>query len=152
MLNLTRLNWQALYRSRPATWNYAMLNQATLDELQALSQLLGIAYSGTKEQRITRLLQSASVRVELSTWPDTAGDHELTQALINELTKRYTGKRLKELAQMAGTIHYGNKRMMINGLLRWRAQTRQNGQQWNKQYKATIKAQSHTQSVMEVLS
>ena len=150
MLNLTRLNWQTLYRSKPATWNYDMLNQATLDELQGLSQLLGIAYSGTKEQRITRLLQSASVRVELSTWPDTAGDHALTQALINELSSRYKCKRLKELATLAGTIHYGNKRMMITGLLRWRAQTRQNGQQWNNQYKAAIKAQSRTQLIMEV--
>ncbi len=67
-LRLTSPRWQQLYRSKPGAWNPATLADCTADELEALCRLMGIAHSGTRIERIGRLLDMTNLRGELATW------------------------------------------------------------------------------------
>lgn len=132
-MKLMSVTWQKLYRAPSTDWTAAVLEPCSLDELEALSRLMGVAHSGTKPQRIERLLRMAAVRAELGEWGEPHGDHAASHALAAELEKRYTRKRLMELAKQAGVFYSINKRGLVLGLLQWRDACRRRGREFNRQ-------------------
>lgn len=132
--------WQKLYRSNPRDWQREDLESCTNPELEGLCKLLGIAHTGTKAQRITRMLNSLVVRVELASWPNVdSQDWQLNNTIVAELQKRYKRARLVELAKQSGSIHWLNKHGIITGLLAWREGCRQRGQEFDQAYRAALK-------------
>lgn len=130
-MKLTSLLWQQLYKSNPATWTEALLSPCTLDELEGLSRLLGVAFSGSREQRIERILIAASLRVELSGWGEYEGNPVRAHGLADQVAPRYTRKALITLAKRAGVYHGVSKRGIVIGLLQWRDGCRKKGQEFN---------------------
>ncbi len=133
-MKLISYRWHKLYRSNPQDWTAESLADASLDELEALSRLMGIAHSGTKTQRISRLLMAAHVRTVLASWGE-ADTHEQVHALAARLMPVLTGKELSALCRWADLPHYTTKRAMIILLLNWRNECRRKGQRFNQELK-----------------
>ncbi|MBA3471061.1 MAG: hypothetical protein H0T53_15610 [Herpetosiphonaceae bacterium] len=101
-----------------AEWTPALLLTLNNAELDGLAQFMGIAKSGTKDAKISRILAAADLRLTLSTVTD-------QQQLANS-------SRLKELrafAQVAGTYRWSTKYGIAGGLLQWRNDCRRRGQE-----------------------
>ena len=126
-MKLLSERWQSLYRSRPGEWDEALLAAATGDELEALCRLMGIAHSGTRTQRVARLLAMAALRRELATWGEYQGS-EGAHKLAYAIAQRYTKAALLRLSRQAGLFIGTNKCGLATGLLSWRARCRARGQ------------------------
>jgi hypothetical protein len=120
-----------ILKSAPTDWTRDQLRNLNNNELVHICRLLGIATSGAKEKKIQRILNSAAVRTEISNW---------TVEGRAELVKTHTQAQLKQLAKLAGTMHYGSKIQMITALIIWRDRSRSEGQAYTDEYKAAIKA------------
>lgn len=127
-MNLTSPRWQQLYCAKVSAWTEALLTPCTGDELAALCLLLGVASSGTKAERIARLLYMAALRCELGPWGAYAGQSAAAHALAATIAPRYTRKQLVALARRAGLFLSTTKVGLIIGLLQWRDACRQRGQ------------------------
>lgn len=136
-MNLTSFRWQQLYRSDPREWSHAMLEPCTLDELEALCRLLGVPYSGTKAERISRSLDMAALRGELATWGEYEGSKDRAHAIADEVARRYTRSQLVALAKRAGIFYGVNKRGLAIGLLRWRDNCRRRGAEFLRDLRST---------------
>lgn len=142
-LTLLSETWRQLRNSSPASWTKEALAPATNDELEALSRLMGIPYTGTKPERIARLLDMASLRVELSTWPAIDGaSHEETHARVAEVAQRYKRPQLVALSKRADLFTSTTKHGLVIGLLQWREQSRRRGQEFQAQLKQATRQAS----------
>jgi hypothetical protein len=114
---MTTWFWQ-MVRSDPMAWARPDLDCLTNAELAWISRLLGIPFSGTKSQRVERILDALELRVILA-------------ACTNDpepLAATYRLKELQAFAKRAGTYRWLNKRGVAAGLLTWRNQCRRDGQ------------------------
>ncbi|MCL4296244.1 MAG: hypothetical protein KJ077_10970 [Anaerolineae bacterium] len=131
MLKLTSTHWQQLYKSNPATWTKETLTLCSLDELEGLARLLGIPYSGSRDERIERILNAVSLRVELAGWGEYEGSSVHAHELATEIITRYSKKELVVLARRAGVYYGVPKRGIVVGLLQWRDACRRRGQEFD---------------------
>ena len=147
-LRLTSPRWQQLYRSKPTDWNAAMLAPCTLDELEALCRMMGIAHSGTRIERIARLLDMTNLRVELATWGEFQGVAQNAHVIASEIATRYRKPALTALARRAGLFISTTKVGLIIGLLQWRDSCRRNGAEFNEEIRRALASQPAKQRVM----
>jgi len=117
-----------------------MLEPCTLDELEALCRLMGVAHSGTKAVRIARLLDMAALRIELAEWGEYRVDdfmesHKEAHKIAEEVTARYKRKELIAMAKRAKTFYSIPKHGIVIGLLQWRERCRMQGQRFNDEIK-----------------
>ena len=113
-----------------AEWTPALLMKLNNAELEAVAQLMGIAKSGTKDTKISRILAAAGLRLTLSTIVDQ-----------QQLAKAYSVKELRAFAQVAGTYRWSTKDGIAGGLLQWRNDCRRRGQDVYQQAKAHAQTQ-----------
>ncbi len=117
-LRLTSPRWQQLYRSKPGAWNPATLADCTADELEALCRLMGIAHSGTRIERIGRLLDMTNLRGELATWGEFQGVSQNAHVIASEIATRYRKPALTALARRAGVFISTTSAPGLHGLNR----------------------------------
>lgn len=145
-MKLISKHWSKMYRSNPKNWTRDILELCTGDELEALCLLMGVSYSGIKTVKITRLLDIADLRAELSTWGeyhdnDYVKAHEKTHEIAIDICGRYKRAELVSMAKRAKTFYSLPKRGIVIGLLQWRARCRQKGQKFNDELKRVTKVQ-----------
>lgn len=136
-MKLISYRWIELYRSHPKDWTEKMLSPCIGDELEALCRLMGIPYSGTKEEKVKRLLVTAALRTELAAWGEFKSDdpiqrHEKAWDLVREIVPKYKKKQLVQMAKVAKIFYGTNKTGIVLGLLQWRNRCRKIGQNFNK--------------------
>lgn len=129
MLRLTSERFRRLTRTSHADITRSLLEPCTGDELEAMCRLLAVAHSGTKAQRMERILAACAVRAEMESW----GEYDspaTAHALADEIIPRYRRKELVALAKQAGAYAGLDKRGLVIGLLQWRAEARRTGSAW----------------------
>ena len=147
-LRLTSQRWWRLYVSRPADWNAATLRDCTAEELEALCRLLGIAYSGTRDERCARLLDMAALRGELATWGEFQGVAQNAHSLASAIATRYRKPALVALARRAGLFVSTSKVGLIIGLLQWRDSCRRRGTAFNDEIRRALASQPAKQQAL----
>jgi hypothetical protein len=135
-----------MYRSKPKGWTQNSLELCTGDELKALCLLMGVPHSGPKAVTITRLLDTAALRVELSTWGEYRNDdylksHEKVHEIATDICARYKRADLVALAKKAKTFYSLPKRGIVIALLQWRDRCRVKGQKFNNEIKRARRIQ-----------
>jgi len=121
---------RTLLNIHPAEWTPALLMTLNTAELEGLAQLMGIAKSGTKAAKISRIMAAAALRLTLST----IGDQQ-------QLADTYSVKELRAFAQVAGTYRWSTKYGIAGGLLQWRNDCRRRGQEVYQQAKTEAQTQ-----------
>ncbi len=139
-------HWGKMHRSNPKDWTQDTLELCTSDELEALCRLIGVSHSGSKSVKSTRLLDMASLRVELSAWGEYRDDdylktHEKVHEIAIDICERYKRADLVAMAKRAKTFYSLPKRGIVIGLLQWRARCRIKGQKFNDELKRVTKLQ-----------
>ena len=99
-------------------WTAPLLATLRHEELDGLAQLLGIASSGTKATKITRLVTLGQLRETVKTYTSQA-----------DLAAAYRLVVLREFAKSAGTYRWTTKHGIAGGLLQWRDDCRRRGQE-----------------------
>jgi len=138
--------WSKIYRSHIEDWTKGVLSPCTSDELEALCRLLGVPYSGTKGAKITRLLDMANLRMELTTWGEYKDDdyvkaHEKAHEIATDICVKFKRVDLVAMARRAKAFYSLPKRGIVISLLQWRDRCRMRGQQFNELIKKTRKVQ-----------
>ena len=119
-----------LLRIHVAEWTPALLMTLNNAELDGVAQLMGIAKSGTKDAKVSRILAAADLRLTLSTIIDE-----------QQLAKAYSVKDLRAFAKVAGTYRWSTKYGIAGGLLHWRNDCRRRGQAVYEQAKQDARTQ-----------
>ncbi len=101
-------------------WNEFDLETLPNRELEFLSRMMGIAFSGTKSARIVRLLSCRIVRRELSKF-------EANPDGVKALTEQFKRSRLRWMCDQAHVWKSGNKLQLAVCLLNWRNRCRREG-------------------------
>lgn len=101
-------------------WNDYDLQKLTLAELEFLARVMGVAFSGTKEKRIVRLLSCRIVRKELSRFKDNP----------SEVAQAFKRERLKWMCVQGNLWRSGNKIQLATVLLNWRNRCRHDGSRY----------------------
>jgi hypothetical protein len=138
-MNLTSERWRTLYRSSAADWSAATFVCCTADELVAMCKLMGIAHSGTNQERVARLLDMASLRVEVGQWGEFQGVASNAHALAAEVVKHYRKPQLLALARRANLFISTTKVGLVIGLLQWRDGCRMRGAEFDEQLRSSTK-------------
>ena len=113
---MSRFN--SVIRMHVKDWTAPLLATLRHEELDGIAQLLGIASSGTKDTKITRLLTLGQLRETVKTYTNQA-DLAVTYRLVT----------LREFAKAAGTYRWTTKHGIAGGLLQWRDDCRRRGQE-----------------------
>ena len=100
---------------------------------------MGIPHSGTRFEQVDRLLDMASIRVELATWGEFQGVAANAHALSDEITPRYKRPALYALAKRAGLFTSTTKRGLVIGLLQWRDTCRRRGAAFDEELRRATK-------------
>lgn len=111
-------------------WNWEEVALLSAQQLEALCQILGVPYSGTKQEKFNRLMVVAEIRTLLANYNTP-----------EELTAKFKRAELSGLAKKVGALHYLSKRAIAVSLLNWRNECRRKGQQAVKDAIAQIKEQ-----------
>jgi hypothetical protein len=115
----------AALNTPPDRWTHAQLAELRAVELEVLCRLLGVPYSGTKPQRIARLLDLADLRTTLASYERPG-----------QMTPFFRRASLLAMAKRAHIYLGGNKYGLAAGLLNWRNECRQRGQQYHAELQA----------------
>jgi len=113
-----------------AEWTPALLLTLNNAELDGVAQFMGIAKSGTKDTKISRILAAAGLRLILSTVVDQ-----------QQFADAYRLKELRTFAQVAGTYRWSTKYGIAGGLLQWRNNCRRRGQEVYQQARQDARTQ-----------
>lgn len=101
-------------------WNEWDLQKLPLADLRFLCHCAGIAYSGTKEKVIVRLLASRICRIELSKFADDPAP----------VAEAFSRDRLRWMCMQNNLWKSGNKKALAACLLMWRNRCRLEGQKF----------------------
>lgn len=127
----------------PAAWSADDLGHLTGAELRSVATLMGVGMTGSKPERIARLLALRDLRVALSRF---AGDDEADQnglhAAVDTLAVAYKGYELREMCQVAQVYIGRSKRARAVALIQWRNSCRRSGQQALQEAKAAARAEA----------
>ena len=125
---MTRL--RTLLKMPVAEWTPALLMKLDTAELAGLAQLMGIAKSGTKDTKISRIMAAVGLRLTLSTITDQ-----------QQLVDAYRLTELRAFAQVAGTYRWSTKYGIAGGLVQWRNDCRCRGQEVYQKAKQDARTQ-----------
>jgi hypothetical protein len=109
-------------------WTRLRLNQVSGNELTALCCLVGIAYSGTKAEKISRLLTQTEVQRCLRGYGLKQGNQPTVEQ-IQAFANTYKGKELKEMCRTVGCYAPSTKYAMAASLISWRFGCLRRGQE-----------------------
>jgi len=112
-------------RTSPDRWTQAQLADLRAVELEVLCRLLGAPHSGTKPQRITRLLDLADLRGILAPYERPG-----------QMTPFFRRATLAQMCKRAGVYAGLNKYGLCAGLLSWRNECRRRGQAFHAELRA----------------
>ncbi|MBX0329113.1 hypothetical protein K2Z83_15655 [Oscillochloris sp. ZM17-4] len=115
-------HFRELYRRPVQEWRRDQLDHLTAEDLAALCQLFGVAFSGTKPQRAERLWQARHLRLVLAGY---ASDRAGVEALAGS----YRAHELLALCRAAGVYAGPTKYARAAALLKWRDECRRKGQE-----------------------
>jgi hypothetical protein len=116
---------RAALNTPPHRWTHPQLSGLRAAELGALCRLLGVPHSGTKAQRIARLLDVADLRTTLASYERPG-----------QMTPFFSRKSLAAMARRAGIYAGSNKYGLAAGLLNWRNECRRRGQEFYAELQA----------------
>ncbi len=136
------------YRTSPAQWSTELLEVYSNDVLVNLCMINGIHHSGTKAQKITRLLQTRDVFARLAPYNDT-DEHKNAGQMCQDMKRR----EIYAMVCVAGTWKGGNKYGLSIGLLSWRARLREDGARFRQEVldeAKTFRATTPRQVVMRL--
>lgn len=141
-VTLSPVFWQL---SRSFEWTNDQLSCCSLNELEILARMLGIAFSGSKQRRIERLMTTLAVRRELATWCDMQDiqHHIVLDLQIKDLCARYSRARLVSLCKAVDLPAYLNKYALVTALLNWRNTCRERGADFTRHFQAEIQRVKH---------
>lgn len=122
-------NFRSILRTSPANWTAATLADLRAIELEALCRLMAIPHSGTKAQRLARLLDAADLRTTLAPYTSPG-----------QMTPLFSRRTLVSMANRAGIWSGGTKWALANGLLGWRDACRAKGQRFRDEMIAAARA------------
>jgi hypothetical protein len=94
-------------------WNEANLLKCTNDELADLSRRMGLAFSGSRERRVSRLLNAYEVRKAIKgygNWPEDADHWQVCVPEVQWMMKEYRADELRARAQ----VHFGQTERSAN--------------------------------------
>jgi hypothetical protein len=97
--------------------------------------LMGVPKSGTKQQKVERLLAVAEVRGAMKDFSNPSDHDEATQ-IAQALATSYLGKQLKALCKKVKTFAPGSKYGMAASLLNWRKSCNLKGMQVVQSFKS----------------
>lgn len=100
-------------------WTEEKLNNVSGNELTDLCCLVGIPHSGTKQEKINRLLLQTGVQRRLRGYGLKQGDQP-TVAQIQAFADTYKGNQLKEMCRTVGCYAGATKYAMAASLISWR--------------------------------
>ncbi len=105
-------------------WTEEKLNHVSGNELTDLCCLVGIPYSGTKPEKISRLLTQTRIQRRLSGYGLKQGDQPTVEQ-IQAFANTYKGKELKEmsLTKLCGGKRVQREKVGLSGI----KSSRQNG-------------------------
>jgi hypothetical protein len=115
-----RAIFKAILKTKPGDWTAAQLGLLTATELTYLCRLLAIPHSGTKAQRVARLLDIADLRTILAPYTNPY-----------QMTPIFTRRTLAALAKRAGIWNGSTKYGLAASLIGWRDQCRSDGQRFH---------------------
>jgi len=115
-------------------WNEFDLQILTVTELQAISSLLYVSKSGTKQQLIVKILATRQLRNKLAPYsPDREG------AL--ELSKAHRAEDIRAMCKEAVIWRSGNKLANAVCLIQWRERCRMEGMRFYREIQALCSSQ-----------
>ena len=128
----TSHSFRVAFNQSPADWSRESLLPCSVTELDILAKLLGIPAGSTKQDRVTKLLNAAEVRVLLAPYGEDKDDRTIPAALASAF-------KAKELHDLCVRIHgwiAPNKFGRAIVLLNWRNKCRHDGQRYLDELKA----------------
>ncbi len=109
-------------------WTEEKLNHVSGNELTDLCCLVGLPYSGTKPEKISRLLTQTQIQRRLSGYGLKQGDQPTVEQ-IQAFANAYKGKELKEMCRTVGCYAGATKYAMAASLISWRFGCLRRGQE-----------------------
>ncbi len=100
-------------------WTEEKLNHVSGNELTDLCCLVGIPYSGTKPEKISRLLTQTQIQRRLQGHGLKQGNQPTVEQ-IQALADTYKGRELKEMCRTVGCYAPSTKYAMAASLISWR--------------------------------
>jgi hypothetical protein len=109
-------------------WTSDHLHQVSGNELTDLCCLVGIPYSGTKPEKISRLLTQTDVQRRLRGYGLKQGEQPTVEQ-IQAFANTYKGRELKEMCRTVGCYAGATKYAMAASLISWRFGCLRRGQE-----------------------
>lgn len=126
-------------QTRPDKWNAQELSELSNTQLEALCLIMGFPKSGTKAQKIARLISYGSVFALLAPYqPKSTFDSTETAQLTQRLAHRFDGKTLSRLCKQVRAFNHSTKYGKAGSLISWRSTCLRRGLDAIAQAKADI--------------
>lgn len=127
--------FRKIIKSPLTEWHSHLFLELSSTQLEALCILLGIPKSGTKAQKIQRLIATVEVRVLLERYLKRCNS---LQEAIYTLEHEYKASELKALCRQVGAFYskLSNKYAIATSLMNWRNNCLQRGKEAYQQVKA----------------
>lgn len=129
-------------------WTSDRLNQISGNELTDLCCLVGIPYSGTKLEKISRLLTQTEIQRRFRGYGLKQGVQP-TVAQIQAFADTYKGRELKEMCRTVGCYAPSTKYAMAASLISWRFGCLRRGQECYRRAKEAARNDPARQLVLK---
>ena len=123
------LLFREIVRLPTSEWTTERLGLLPLKELASLCQLVGIPYSGTKQELTNRLLDQTELQRCIRPYWTTL-EKDVTLVQIQALADAYLGRELKAMCRRAGCYAGSTKYAMSASLIGWNRQCFRRGQEF----------------------